>query len=197
MPRQISPTELECLIDVVGTFPDGASTDEIARAPGIELSRRTLQRRLAALVESERLILEGRGRGSRYRVPRAVAAEVVPVKVSTGEITVGLRVSTGIAVSPEGESVRQSVGAPIQARRPVGYDRAFLDRYRPNEDVLSSRRGSSPSSRAGQLPRRGTSRRNVRAEDPSSASDRSLVEFQPPGRQHLLAAGDRTSARAW
>ena len=133
MPKQIASTELEDLIEVVGEFPEGASTDEIAHAPGIDLSRRTLQRRLAALVESERLILEGRGRGSRYRLPQPVAKRIVLGKVAMGELTGGMRVSIGIAVSPEGDSVRQSVGAPIQARRPVGYDRTFLDRYRPNE----------------------------------------------------------------
>ena len=138
MPKQVASTEFDCLIEAVGKFPEGASTVEIARAPGINLSRRTLQRRLALLVERERLILEGRGRGSRYRLPHPAAKRVVPADISTGEVTVRVRESSGIAFSPEGESVRQSVGAPIQARRPVGYDRAFLDRYRPNETFYLS-----------------------------------------------------------
>ena len=133
MPRQVPSTEFDGLIEVVGTFPEGASTVEIARAPGINLSRRTLQRRLAALVESDRLILAGRGRGSRYRIPQPVAGRVVLGNVASGELTGASRLSVGTFVSPEGELVRQSVGAPIQARRPVGYDRTFLDRYRPNE----------------------------------------------------------------
>ena len=57
----------------------------------------------------------------------------MPGNVATGEVTGGLRVSIGVALSPEGESVKQAVGLPIHARRPVGYDRAFLDHYRPNE----------------------------------------------------------------
>ena len=38
-----------------------------------------------------------------------------------------------IPISPEGEAVKQAVRQPIQNRRPVGYNRAFLDAYRPND----------------------------------------------------------------
>ena len=131
MPKQVARAEYERLIEVVGKFPEGVSTDEIACAPEINLSRRTLQRRLAELVQDGRLTLEGRGRGSRYRTPRRVSVEAGSVRFSF-DVPPAMG-AIGIPISPEGESVRQSVGAPIQARRPVGYHRAFLDRYRPNE----------------------------------------------------------------
>ena len=133
MPKQIAGSELDALTEIVSRHPDGASVDEIARATDIDLPRRTLQRRLATLVRGGRLILEGRGRGSRYRVPKGVAVDVALGTVSLGELTAEVRVEVGIPVSPEGESIRRAVRAPVHERRPVGYDRAFLDRYRANE----------------------------------------------------------------
>ena len=133
MPKLIAGSELDALMEIVSRLPEGASVDEIARAADIDLPRRTLQRRLATLVKVERLILEGQGRGSRYRVPRGVAVDAVPGTVSPGALTAGVRAEVGIPASPEGESIRRAVRAPVHERRPVGYDRAFLDRYRANE----------------------------------------------------------------
>ena len=43
-----------------------------------------------------------------------------------------------IPVSQEGEVVRQAVHAQMQNRRPVGYNRAFLDMYKPNHTFYLS-----------------------------------------------------------
>ena len=45
----------------------------------------------------------------------------------------GLQSEIYIPVSHEGEGIKQAVRAPIQERHPVGYNRAFLDSYRPND----------------------------------------------------------------
>ena len=164
MPKQIASSEFEILIEIAGRFPDGASLDDIGRDLGGDLPRRTLQRRLARLVEGGRLSRGGRGRGSRYRVPRneGEAARFsagtriaegqarrlppppgAPPRPSADTSAVRERARTAegyarvgeddIPVSAEGEAIRRAVRAPIQDRRPVGYDRTFLDRYRPNE----------------------------------------------------------------
>ena len=138
MPKRITSSELDALIEIVSRLPEGASIDEIARAPEVDLPRRTLQRRLASLVKGRRLILEGRGRGSRYRIPRPVAVDVVPGGGSLDGLAADGRVEVGIPVSPEAESVRQAVRAPVQERWPVGYDRTFLDGYRANETFYLS-----------------------------------------------------------
>lgn len=44
-----------------------------------------------------------------------------------------LRFEFDIPISPEGTTVKDAVRSPIQNRHPVGYNRAFLDSYRPNE----------------------------------------------------------------
>ena len=157
MPKQIASSELEALIEVVGRFPDGASLADIGRGLEVDLPRRTLQRWLARLVEDGRLSRRGGGRGSRYRVPQNAGSAVRPAanthfdegeyarrtpppgaapRLSEDPPAAGEPARIGeddVPVSPEGEAIRRAVRAPIQARRPVGYDRTFLDRYRPNE----------------------------------------------------------------
>lgn len=66
MSRAISDSELDAIARSIGDFPAGASVEQIAGALEISLPRRTLQRRLAHLVEAGRLVSEGRGRGCRY-----------------------------------------------------------------------------------------------------------------------------------
>jgi len=85
-------------------------------------SRRTLQRRLAMLVAGNRLSPVGNGWARRYHVPAPEAGLEDHVDHSRR-----------LSLSPEAEAVRRLVAAPIQQRSPVGYDRSFLDKYRPNE----------------------------------------------------------------
>ena len=122
MARPIPEADLEAIEAVVARNPDGASVAQIADALAEPGARRTLQYRLRALVNSGRLRLTGDGRAARYYIgnvkPPAPTAE-----------------SEGASIVPltaDGEKVRAYVRQPIAARRPVGYDRAFLDKYRPN-----------------------------------------------------------------
>lgn len=129
MPKRISPNELNIIIEAVAAFPDGAGIEEIQRVLEEKVPRRTLQRRLALLVEQKRLIVEGQARASRYRLPvitgDILAALPVPKMEGYGEIY--------IPISSAGAAIKQAVRQPIQSRRPVGYNRAFLDSYQPND----------------------------------------------------------------
>ncbi len=68
MPKRFPQNELDVVQQAVGGFPEGAGIEEISRALAIRLPRRTLQRRLALLVEQKQIIIEGRARASRYRI---------------------------------------------------------------------------------------------------------------------------------
>lgn len=125
MPKLVPQAELDAVLQAVARFPEGASIEDIGGRLEVKLPRRTLQRRLALLVEQKRLIVEGRARGSRYRLPAITFAGETEKSGPRGE--------TYIPISREGEAVRQAVRQPIQNRRPVGYKRAFLDAYRPND----------------------------------------------------------------
>ena len=109
--------------------PLGAAIDAIGESLTTQLPRRTLQRRLALLVKQQRLAMEGRGRGSRYwvRGTTGYLNMVMPM------ITVAARGETYIPISAEAEIIKQAIRQPLHQRQPAGYNRAFLDAYRPNE----------------------------------------------------------------
>lgn len=129
MPKRVTQQELDALLEAVGRLPGGGSADAISQALAAKLPRRTLQRRLALLVAQRRLAVEGRGRGSRYRLPVITGN----LNVTLPPVTLAAYAETYVPTSAEGDAVRQAVRAPLHARKPVGYIRAFLDGYRPNE----------------------------------------------------------------
>lgn len=132
MPKQVSQAKLDAVLRAVARFPEGASILEISGVLAVTLPRRTLQRHLALLVDQNHLRITGRGRGSRYRLPtKGIEPPVSPSKITVKEHAVQSEIY--IPVSHEGEGIKQAVRAPIQERHPVGYNRAFLDSYRPND----------------------------------------------------------------
>ena len=128
MPKKIPEQELEAILAIVADHPYGVQVRVIRDGLEFDLPPRMLQRRLALLVEQKRLVAEGRGKGRRYRLPVSGVAH----PVSEGA-KLDARGEVYVQVSPEGEAIKQAVREPIQNRSPVGYNRAFLDDYRPNE----------------------------------------------------------------
>jgi len=112
------PTDLdERLINHVANNPSGVGVEELLRLLTGEVSRRTLQRRLSALIRAGRLINKGAGPSTIYLLPTPAEMEEIYVPLS-----------------PSGVEVRQLVRRPQSERTPVSYNREFLDRYRPNEN---------------------------------------------------------------
>ena len=132
MPKQIPEKELEAIVEIVAAHPDGVQVRAIRDGLEFDLPPRMLQRRLALLIEQKRLIAEGSGRGRRYRLP---SVDVV-VSPPPGKLVIkgyAPQVEVYPPISPEGAAIKQAVREPIQNRQPVGYERAFLDDYRPND----------------------------------------------------------------
>jgi hypothetical protein len=129
MPKQIPEKELDAIVAVVAAQPEAVPVSVILRELPPELEKRTLQRRLALLVEHKRLIAEGEAKGRRYRAPLAITGAGSRI---VGNATVEARGEVYVPLSPEGEEIRRAVRAPIQNRQPVGYRREFLDDYQPN-----------------------------------------------------------------
>lgn len=137
MPKRIPQNQFETILSVVAQFPKGAAIEEIITALEITLPRRTLQRRLALLVEQGRLSIEGQGRGRYYllssgNVNVAVTSPASKITI-TGYVPQIEVVEVYVPITAEGDAVKQAVRQPIQKRNPVGYNRKFLDAYRPNE----------------------------------------------------------------
>jgi fido (protein-threonine AMPylation protein) len=131
MPKRVTKQDLDKLAALFPSHRGGvgiADLERAAKAAGLEFDRRTLQRRLVELIKAKRVLKEGEGRASRYRLPSITAAaritEAPDVVVATAESYVPL--------SPAGQEVKALVRRPIPERKPVGYNRAFLEGYEPN-----------------------------------------------------------------
>jgi hypothetical protein len=88
---------------------------------------RTLQFWLKHLVEAGRLTREGEARATRYSLPRARQDSVAHAATApTGADQVV------ISLSKASETTRMYLSQPLAARKPAGYNREFLESYRPN-----------------------------------------------------------------
>ena len=119
MARPIPEADLVAIEAAVAQHVGGASAAQIAGTLVNPGARRTLQYRLRALVDAGRLRLTGDGRAVRYHLAGEAVAEPEAAEI--------------VPLSPEGQALLAYVRQPVAARQPVGYDRAFLDGYRPNE----------------------------------------------------------------
>lgn len=134
MPKVIDKRELDQIAAILGRGQRGLGIAEIereCRAKGLKYDRRTLQRRVGDLVAAGCVLKQGEGRAVRYRINPVTGTgqitEAPDVFVTTGEVYVPL--------SPAGEKARALVRRPLTERKPVGYHRAFLERYEPNKSA--------------------------------------------------------------
>lgn len=100
----------------------GLSREEIEATLAAPLPLRTLQRTLRRLIEIGEITVSGRGRATRYS---AVDSE------TSASPHVGR--PDGLPLSPLAENIRKLVQLPLHQRKPVGYNRAFLESYVPNQ----------------------------------------------------------------
>ena len=128
---------LQALVDLIYERKDGLGTDAIHQFLARDVPRRTLQRRLAGLVEQGRLRVQGKGRSVRYLyVPQHLQPPQHTTQISLGEpVASGYTTEREIYVrtSREGEEVKAYVRQPRQMRQPIGYRLAFLEQYLPNQ----------------------------------------------------------------
>ena len=139
MPRRISEDTLTAIEEAVRLRPESADLPEIANALKPAVPKRTLQYRLKYLVDAGRLLKVGDDRWAKYRLPaaeeaepRAVAAEK-PVAVSAAA-----EKEEAVPLSPASKEMRTYLSQSVNARQLVGYNREFLDSYRPNETFYLS-----------------------------------------------------------
>lgn len=131
MPRVTPQHELDLLVALIGAEPAGVAIETLAQKFGHRLQLRTLQRRLALLVEQGRIERLGERRATRYRrLPEAAAGQaavVAPVRqpLQAAELD-------GVPLSAQGAEIRAYVSQPRHLRNPVGYRLGFLEQYHPN-----------------------------------------------------------------
>lgn len=128
MPRIVPAEELDQIVELIDGAPNGIGLEGLLQAVGADISRRTLQRRLAELAKQGRITKAGK----KYRLARATGK----LSAESPAMTAGAVDDVDVPISPDGESIEAYVRQPLQGRRPVSYQLSFLEGYQPNETFL-------------------------------------------------------------
>ncbi|MFN0316561.1 MAG: Fic family protein [Burkholderiales bacterium] len=116
------PTASDLFQSIQSTAAGLTLADLMVRHPGV--ARRTAQRWISQLVAGGRIVASGEGRARRYHVAR-------PPDLDQGPAHADIYPSY-IPLSADSRDIAAYVERPLKARKPVGYQREFLEDYRPN-----------------------------------------------------------------
>lgn len=119
--------ELDLLANVIERHPEGVNAAEVLQESGLALQRRSLQRRLAVLVEQGRIRVQGQARAVRYF---PVLQDESPSGVDSSSAEA--EIAPYVPVSAEGQAIKAYVHQPRHLRKPVIYRTEFLEQYHPN-----------------------------------------------------------------
>lgn len=130
MPKSILPQELDRLVELISIHRKGIGIDALLQAIDENISRRTLQRRLALLISQDRIQTSGESRALRYLSTLFVMeTSIQQHKNDANQASSEVYVPT----SPKGDAIKAYVRQPRQLRSPVGYKMEFLEQYHPNQ----------------------------------------------------------------
>jgi hypothetical protein len=116
-------TKTLTLLQNIQSAPNGLTlADLLAQHPA--LTRRTIQRWVSQWVASGHIAAQGKGRARRY-LPKTNITDATANEPSDD-------FPANIPVSADSQGILTYVTQPLQARKPVGYQREFLDAYQPN-----------------------------------------------------------------
>lgn len=143
MPKRISAADLQPILDVIARYPQGVTAADLQTELGQHISRRTLNRRLAALTDDGRIRRRGGGRGALYFLASTPPTSQWERRATHEEFETpeGL---AAIPLSAVSTDILEYVSRPLAGRRPVGFERRLLDHYTPNRtawlpDALKTR----------------------------------------------------------
>ena len=132
MSRIVPAEEFDLIEQVISEHPEGIGISALEKALALQLpkalNRRTLQRRLERLLADKRIVTEGESIALVYK--RALSADITAEPL-VAESSIGGETGDYVPVSPEGGIIRDLVRQPLMRRKPVGYQRSFLEEYEP------------------------------------------------------------------
>jgi fido (protein-threonine AMPylation protein) len=122
-------TTLAALLQTIQSHPTGLTlTELLALHPA--LARRSVQRWISQWIAAGQITAQGEGRARRY-LPVVASSTAMPGMP-------GDAFPTHMPLSADSQDILTYVTQPLQARRPVGYQRDFLDTYQPNVSAYLS-----------------------------------------------------------
>lgn len=115
-------TAIDLAQTIEASSPTGLTlTELLAHHP--DVARRTAQRWMSEWLAQGRLLAQGEGRARRYRSGTATASR----EASRQDPLIGI-----LPLSADSRDILAYIDQPMQARKPVGYQREFLDSYQAN-----------------------------------------------------------------
>jgi hypothetical protein len=132
MRRRVTEADLTSILQAIQSLNGSASKAEIANALTPKLPDRTLQFRLKNLLDSGALVREGSGK--RWVKYTLAARSTSDVPHQPGP---PIQIESTLPFSPASIQIRNYLSQPLAARKPTGYNRQFLDSYRPGAFSLS------------------------------------------------------------
>jgi len=137
MSRIVSAEELGLIEQIISEHPEGIGISALEKALSGHLpyiNRRTLQRRLKKLRDERRIITEGESIALVYKP----APDLADIKSTLPPLGSNLEPSDAIPVSKEGAIIRDLIRQPLPQRKPIGYQRSFLEEYEPGASFYLS-----------------------------------------------------------
>ncbi|HOE40946.1 MAG TPA: Fic family protein [Rhodoferax sp.] len=110
------------VLHAIQSTPTGLTLAELLKQHP-SLARRTVQRWVSQRISAGQITAYGKGRARRY-LPIAAATDTPPTPSGS--------FPTQLTLSADSRDILAYVTQPLQARKPVGYQRDFLDAYQPN-----------------------------------------------------------------
>lgn len=124
--KQIPKSEFDEILGHLSLFPQGISRKELNQLLKLPLPYYTLQRRLIFLIKENKIVIEGKARARRYKL-------AIEKKVDERTNFVEERPKNAfIQLTQTSKNIENIINQSIQERIPVGYNREFLNAYRPN-----------------------------------------------------------------
>jgi len=120
MTKRIPADLNQQLLAVLTTHPQGMSIETLVAHFQDVTSKRTIQRRLANLIEEKYLVSEKQARALRYKLAPANAPVADTATLDQWQNTR----ENSIPLSPSGAEVRVLISHVISERIPVGYTRS-------------------------------------------------------------------------
>jgi fido (protein-threonine AMPylation protein) len=172
MPKQLPENLLALVRTELAVLPDGGTIEELSIRLSGQVSRRSLQRKLAEWADAGQIRAEGIKRGRRYFLPPQEPEQKFFNDVddlsddqSTTNLWSSPVVEDHVPLSTAGREVLGLIRRPIFDRPSVGYRRDFLDDYVPNETAYLPKSAVSHLHALGRSPQRdrpaGTFARNI------------------------------------
>lgn len=113
----------EEIITLLGKHPEGLSRGQISDNLRFPINNKTLQRRLTALADDDRIARTGERKATRYH----------PIEASIETSKGHLKDKISDIFSPKSQKKLKFLDTPLHAREIVSYNRDFLDSYVPNQ----------------------------------------------------------------